>query len=200
MQNDRPRKQQRISQACKLAQKPHRIGHGSDMLIFLGDLCHRRSIRCRPSNEDTERCQNCYDFDVACTFDRPSKRRKHPQAPSVPRDTAIAAPQPSATSCSSTASVSVSASASNSSTRRTPQSGQGGLPDYVERASVSPANARVDLVNRSQTEKHAGHSTSILLTARETRGLDVSWKAFALARENTIFELLDIYVLIVYPL
>lgn len=38
------------------------------------DFCHRRSIRCKPSLEST-RCQNCADFDVACTYDRPAKKR-----------------------------------------------------------------------------------------------------------------------------
>ena len=85
MQQDRPRKLQRISQACK--RRAHdRPCH--DSLTRTGDLCHRRSIRCRPSNEDGERCQNCYDFDVGCTYDRPSKRRKHPQAPTAPQQSA----------------------------------------------------------------------------------------------------------------
>lgn len=38
------------------------------------DFCHRRSIRCKPS-ETPGRCQNCCDFDVACTYDRPAKKR-----------------------------------------------------------------------------------------------------------------------------
>jgi len=55
MQTGRPKKQQRASRAC--------------------DLCHRRSIRCRPSVEDpTSRCQNCHDFDVQCAYLRPSRR------------------------------------------------------------------------------------------------------------------------------
>ncbi|EME47498.1 hypothetical protein DOTSEDRAFT_69440 [Dothistroma septosporum NZE10] len=55
---DRPKKLQRISQAC--------------------DLCHRRSIRCRPSAENPQhQCQNCYDFAVDCTYKRPSRRRRN---------------------------------------------------------------------------------------------------------------------------
>jgi len=55
MQAGRPKKQQRASRAR--------------------DLCHRRSIRCRPSNEEpTSHCQNCHDFDVQCTYLRPSRR------------------------------------------------------------------------------------------------------------------------------
>ena len=51
-----PRKARRISRAC--------------------DYCHHRSIRCRASSEDeASRCQNCVDFEQACTYDRPVKRR-----------------------------------------------------------------------------------------------------------------------------
>jgi hypothetical protein len=51
----RPKKQRRISRAC--------------------DFCHRRSIRCRPTQGDGNRCQNCSDFGVDCTFNRPVKKR-----------------------------------------------------------------------------------------------------------------------------
>lgn len=51
----RPKKQRRISRAC--------------------DFCHRRSIRCRPAQGSGNRCQNCLDFDIDCTFIRPSMRR-----------------------------------------------------------------------------------------------------------------------------
>jgi hypothetical protein len=50
----KPKKLRRISRAC--------------------DFCHRRSIRCEPS-QDGQRCQNCVDFDVDCTFLRPAKKR-----------------------------------------------------------------------------------------------------------------------------
>jgi hypothetical protein len=57
--SDRPKKLQRISQAC--------------------DLCHRRSIRCLPSIENAQvQCQNCFDFGVACTYNRLSRRRRNP--------------------------------------------------------------------------------------------------------------------------
>lgn len=54
-ERSKPRKARRISRAC--------------------DFCHRRSIRCRISQEDGSRCQNCVDFEQGCTFDRPSRRR-----------------------------------------------------------------------------------------------------------------------------
>lgn len=51
----KPRKLRRISRAC--------------------DFCHKRSIRCKPSSEDASRCQNCLDFGVSCTYNRPAKKR-----------------------------------------------------------------------------------------------------------------------------
>jgi hypothetical protein len=39
------------------------------------DSCSRRSVKCRPSNEDATRCQNCVDFDEPCRLDRPMRRR-----------------------------------------------------------------------------------------------------------------------------
>jgi hypothetical protein len=51
----KPRKLRRISRAC--------------------DFCHKRSIRCKPSTEDPSRCQNCLDFGVGCTYNRPAKKR-----------------------------------------------------------------------------------------------------------------------------
>ncbi|KAL4889308.1 fungal-specific transcription factor domain-containing protein [Aspergillus ambiguus] len=53
--SQRSRKVQRISRAC--------------------DLCHRRSIKCTKARGPLEPCQNCVDFDVPCTYERPSRRR-----------------------------------------------------------------------------------------------------------------------------
>lgn len=55
-------KQRRISRAC--------------------DYCHRRSIRCRPS-EDGAGCQNCRDFAQTCTYHRTPRRRGVPARSSV---------------------------------------------------------------------------------------------------------------------
>ena len=55
MRPTKPRKLQRVTQAC--------------------DFCHRRSIKCAFSAEDNRRCQNCVDFALDCTYDRPTKRR-----------------------------------------------------------------------------------------------------------------------------
>lgn len=151
MQQDRPRKLQRISQAC--------------------DLCHRRSIRCRPSNEDNDRCQNCYDFDVACTYERPSKRKKHPQAPAAPAPPS----QPSTRSslprnALASGTVPASAAASNST-------GNDSLSKAID-FSLAPA----------------------LGNSRDPAELDLPWKVFALSSESIILDLFDVYMEVVYPL
>ncbi|KAL3459769.1 fungal-specific transcription factor domain-containing protein [Aspergillus heterothallicus] len=51
----RPRKLQRISKAC--------------------DFCNRRSIKCNKNSGPLAPCQNCADFSVPCTYDRPARRR-----------------------------------------------------------------------------------------------------------------------------
>lgn len=40
------------------------------------DYCHRRSIKCRArETPNDKRCQNCFEFAQACTYDRPIRRR-----------------------------------------------------------------------------------------------------------------------------
>ncbi|KAG9665113.1 hypothetical protein KCU95_g18677, partial [Aureobasidium melanogenum] len=154
MQQDRPRKLQRISQAC--------------------DLCHRRSIRCRPSNEDADRCQNCYDFDVACTYERPSKRKKHPQAPAAPAQPS----QPSARSSQSRntlASDLHSAPTATSTSNSTRNDSVGKANDF---AAIAPA----------------------LTSRQDPTELDLPWKVFALSSESIILDLFDVYMEVVYPL
>lgn len=41
----------------------------------IGDFCNRRSIKCNKNNGPSAPCQNCEDFDIPCTYDRPAKRR-----------------------------------------------------------------------------------------------------------------------------
>ncbi|KAJ9157237.1 Zinc c6 transcription factor [Pleurostoma richardsiae] len=54
MSSGRPRRFLRISKAC--------------------DFCHKRRIKCLDNPLDPSRCQNCADFDILCTYVRPSKR------------------------------------------------------------------------------------------------------------------------------
>lgn len=60
MSANRPRRLLRISKAC--------------------DFCHKRRIKCQSNPLNPGRCQNCTDFDIACTYARPSRRgRGSPQ-------------------------------------------------------------------------------------------------------------------------
>ncbi|OIW29300.1 hypothetical protein CONLIGDRAFT_633460 [Coniochaeta ligniaria NRRL 30616] len=56
MPTNRPRRLLRNSKAC--------------------DFCHKRRIKCQSDPLNPARCQNCTDFDIACTFTRPSKRAR----------------------------------------------------------------------------------------------------------------------------
>ncbi|KAH8174739.1 fungal specific transcription factor domain-containing protein [Sarocladium implicatum] len=49
------------------------------------DYCHGRRIKCRISEADPARCQNCVDFDLTCESSRPLKRGKRSQSPPVGR-------------------------------------------------------------------------------------------------------------------
>lgn len=46
----------------------------------MGDFCHKRSIRCKPSPKP-DSCENCVDFGLPCTYNRPIKRGRGRQKP-----------------------------------------------------------------------------------------------------------------------
>ena len=46
----------------------------------IGDFCHKRSIRCQPSSKP-DSCENCIDFGLSCTYNRPIKRGRGRQKP-----------------------------------------------------------------------------------------------------------------------
>ena len=181
-----------------------------------GDLCHRRSIRCRSSQEDAERCQNCYDFDVPCTYDRPSKRRKHPGAPNLPQPSPIA----SSSSSSRAAGQPQTSDYTGPTPPALPPILNGPVPRYSSDGRDSTAASSLDLVRRDRESdrerNYAGRDGQ--LTASEsapigeptlgvpgarqesTDGVSVAWKSFASACEPVICELLDVYMQVVYPL
>lgn len=70
MPQSRPRRLLRISKACK----DSRFMFSTAANIALGDFCHKRRIKCQNSPVDPGRCQNCTEFDVRCTYSRPSRR------------------------------------------------------------------------------------------------------------------------------
>ncbi|KAK4952717.1 hypothetical protein LTR10_009524 [Elasticomyces elasticus] len=55
------------------------------------DFCHRRSIRCRPSERVPSQCQNCEDYNERCSIERPVKKRGVRPVVTPPSPEAIAA-------------------------------------------------------------------------------------------------------------
>ncbi|KAK6436030.1 hypothetical protein LTR95_007785 [Oleoguttula sp. CCFEE 5521] len=155
---ERPKKLQRISQAC--------------------DLCHRRSIRCRPSNENAQQqCQNCYDFGVDCTYNRPSRRRR---APSTSQTAQNVLPVPALQATSTT------------SRSKSPSDHQ-----------VATGSSATSISANPRAYGDGPDYTGALATVREGRtddGVAIAWRSFVLASEETIEQLLSVYMDIVYPI
>lgn len=152
MATERPKKLQRISQAC--------------------DLCHRRSIRCRPSTENPQQqCQNCYDFAVECTYKRPSRRRRNPSAAqSLP---------PNALPSQGSSTQVVSPTSSDGS-GKSGKSGKG--PDPTNDGNSDPTTGHM-----SAQEDSADNE------------IPVSWRAFAMASAPTINQYMEFYMNSIYP-
>ena len=153
--NERPKKLQRISQAC--------------------DLCHRRSIRCRPSTEVPHtQCQNCFDFAVDCTYNRPSRRRRNPSQPLInPPNVLPVKLNPAETS-----------------------------PTSEDRDRKSIPTSGVPTL-QSISSNDSPDYTGAYFTVREGINddlLGVAWRSFALASLDTIEQYLEIYMDVVYPL
>ncbi|KAI9373383.1 hypothetical protein BJX61DRAFT_382058 [Aspergillus egyptiacus] len=147
----RPRKLQRISKAC--------------------DFCHRRSIKCSKNNGSGAPCQNCEDFGVSCTYNRPARRRGAQRqgignaSPSA-RNTTQGLP-PGHT----TVSASLEPPATVTQARPTEA-----WSDVVNGARVAPVSARMDGPRPDP------------------------WKALAVACQTTIRDLAQVYLEIVYPI
>lgn len=161
--NDRPKKLQRISQAC--------------------DLCHRRSIRCRPSTENPhQQCQNCYDFAVDCTYKRPSRRRRH-QSLALNAPLNILSSQQHVHHVHSHPARVVSPH-SDESLQEYAQQGRHAsivtLPDSV----YGPAAAFGAVRSERQSSRD---------------GVGVAWRSFVLASANMIEQYLEIYLDVLYP-
>jgi hypothetical protein len=142
------------------------------MQLNTGDFCNRRSIKCSKIEDPPGRCQNCVDFDVPCTFDRPSKRRgvkaesrvtgrdtRHPMTPGDPY-----IPTSAATSSSERAS-----GPSHSSTS--------GDPWFTFDHGWSPVD---------------GDEGDLMLHR--------SWRAFAIASDRQIKNLVQVFFETVYPM
>ncbi|KAM0282152.1 hypothetical protein ACHAQH_003192 [Verticillium albo-atrum] len=156
MSESRPRRLLRVSKAC--------------------DYCHHRRIKCRASQSDPDRCQNCADFDIECESSRPLKRGKTAAAN---RAGCLAhAPTPSP---------------ANSSTEPVLHSGRyGTLNGHANGGAVRPPplppSSAAPLLNGAGSRDKKDDS------------LSPAWKAFAHASSPLVRKLLAVYFETVYPI
>ncbi|KAJ5612447.1 hypothetical protein N7510_005641, partial [Penicillium lagena] len=143
-----------------------------------GDFCNRRSIKCSPSEDPLGRCQNCVDFDVSCTFNRPAKRRG----------------------------VKAGTRFSSSDVQLGRESVDHGVPSstasgYRERASASPASRSSYRLSVSGDPWPTFNPGWLAREGDdEDAALRSSWKAFAIACDRQIMNLVQVYFEIVYPM
>ncbi|BCS23705.1 putative C6 transcription factor [Aspergillus puulaauensis] len=152
----RPRKFQRISKAC--------------------DFCNRRSIKCNKNNGPLAPCQNCADFDVPCTYDRPARRR------GARRNASPAASQ----------TMQPTGALPTLSAQQTPRD-----EDLARTGSVSSTIMQSRTSNASWDGVNGTHAA---VAGPSDGGLISPWKAFATACNRTIQDLAQVYFEIVYPI
>ncbi|KAF2141328.1 uncharacterized protein K452DRAFT_298714 [Aplosporella prunicola CBS 121167] len=163
-QSARPKKLQRASRAC--------------------DFCHKRSIRCRRSDSDEDRCQNCLDFDIACIYTRPWKRarggvKSHSAVANAERrNSSIASHNPHPTP---------------SDTQLSPE--QPEPATYGTRVLQHASHSRA-----APESAYARPLERQLSTCSTHDGMGEAWKAFAVASGPAIRSLMEIYHQIVYPI
>ncbi|KAJ5173282.1 hypothetical protein N7492_005875 [Penicillium capsulatum] len=148
----------------------------------LGDFCNRRSIKCSRSEDPLGRCQNCVDFDVTCTFNRPAKRRgvkagSRVNARDAPVAQAIADHSPVTT-------VPALERAEGSSASRS--------------SMRQESDPRLSWTGDPWTAFNMGWSTAEGYD--DDGALRNSWKAFAIASDQQIRNLVQVYFEIVYPI
>ncbi|KAJ5716230.1 hypothetical protein N7493_008141 [Penicillium malachiteum] len=165
-QSHKPRKLQRVSKAC--------------------DFCNRRSIKCGKSEDPLGRCQNCADFDVPCTFDRPAKRRGVKAGTRVvPRDSPNPSLKPIVEDQVPMGRVNGPQRASGSS---------------ASRSSYHPESmpSHPSLTGDPWSAFNTGWSTAEGYD--DDGALRNSWKAFAISCHQQIRNLVQVYFEIVYPM
>ncbi|KAL4810618.1 hypothetical protein BDV18DRAFT_155231 [Aspergillus unguis] len=149
----RPRKFQRISKAC--------------------DFCNRRSIKCSKNNGPENPCQNCADFDVPCTYDRPARRR------GARRNASPSSSQP---------------------VQLTPPAQMTKRDEDRSRAVSGSVSSTVNQSRTSNASWDGLNGTLATAVAGPNDGSLNPWKAFATACQDTIRDLAQVYFEIVYPI
>ncbi|OGE53229.1 hypothetical protein PENARI_c008G10978 [Penicillium arizonense] len=154
--SQKPRKLQRVSKAC--------------------DFCNRRSIKCSRSDDPLGRCQNCADFDVPCTFDRPGKRGGvKPGTRASGRDAQF---------------VRASVDHSIPTVAATVSGGRASC------SSPSSSSYRPSISDDPWSTFNHGWSAE----GDDDGPLRNSWKAFAIACDRQVRNLVQVYFEIVYPI
>jgi hypothetical protein len=171
MATTRPRRLLRSSKACKAWS---RLGQWRPVIadvLPIGDFCHRRRIKCRASPLEPSRCQNCVDFDIACTYQRPSNR---------------GAGSPHLTHSGSYSGVVGEVLLGS---RTTPRPGVGALGTVIDEGS------RLEYTGASTR----GSSSSATDNAW-SEALSSAWQGFAQSCTPTVQNLLSIYQDVVHPM
>ncbi|RJE18897.1 hypothetical protein PHISCL_08764 [Aspergillus sclerotialis] len=121
-----------------------------------------RSIKCSKSTDDPlRRCKNCADFDIPCTFNRPTRRR---------------------------------------GTKTKPISGVD-QPGYLTHSGSAAGDAELGVTNTNNgAPSRLDHDLWSVTAHNNESGIQGSWKAFAIASEPTIMNLVQAYFEIVYPM
>ena len=190
--SQKPRKLQRVSKACKIPTlncilssrlaaiiPPNCTRKLGAHVVSIGDFCNRRSIKCGRSADPLGRCQNCADFDVPCTFDRPAKRRgvKAGTRASMRETPLVETPTPE-----NVLSVPPTGRMSNSSVPR----------------SYSESAHRPSLTGDPWSTFNVGGVATEVYD--DDGALRNSWNAFAIASDRQIRNLVQVYFEIVYPM
>ncbi|KAK8200339.1 hypothetical protein HDK77DRAFT_225608 [Phyllosticta capitalensis] len=178
MTDGRPRKLQRASRAC--------------------DFCHKRSIKCKPSDVDSQRCQNCVDFDIACTYTRPWRRARGPATAPAAAGASGSNPSPEANGYRKS-STQYSHSTQNTQGSQSDRHQSPGLrPESQAQPAETQQAIRPEVAHTYRTTR--GKPEDRHLTAYTNDPLGEAWKAFALASHSTIVAFAELYFITIYPI
>ncbi|KIH91278.1 hypothetical protein SPBR_01374 [Sporothrix brasiliensis 5110] len=173
MSSTRPQRLLRISKAC--------------------DFCHKRRIKCQDNPGDTRgRCRNCAEFDIPCTYARPSRRGRGSPQPSRP-----------ASATSSGLSIAASSLADGKPVPHHPPSHQPPpsqpLPQPhrpAQSAMLSPSAPRVTMSERTTSTSYGADDQGPVANER----LSSTWQAFAHTSTPTLKRLVTVYHETVFPI
>ncbi|KAK1020600.1 hypothetical protein LTR33_018855, partial [Friedmanniomyces endolithicus] len=147
-----------------------------------------------------QQCQNCYDFGVDCTYNRPSRRRRNPsQAHASPPNVLAQRPGPNVVPTTSTENVNRQDSNPSSST------GTGTITSNETSSLMHGANTRHDTGSSHGKGPADGQPDVMGAFAAIREGSrddlhDLAWRSFALASLGTIEQYIEVYIDIVYPI